>query len=65
MKELDILLTRFVEENAQDLESGCWLEFESLLCFEDDILWDCLQDPGCEQAAPHRQLLTVIRDGHA
>lgn len=65
MKELDILLAAFIDRHEQELESGSWEDFETLLRFEDDVLWDCLQDPGCSQAGPHRQLLNVIRSGHA
>lgn len=65
MKELDILLASFIERNEPDLESGRWEGFESLLRFEDDVLWDCLQNPERTEAGPHRQLLTEIRDSRA
>lgn len=65
MKELDILLAAFIERHESALESGQWEGFESLLQFEDDILWDCLQNPGHSKAGSHRELLTTIRDSHA
>ena len=65
MKELDILLAAFIARHEQELESGCWEDFESLLRFEDDVLWDCLQDPGCSEAGRHRPLIKRIRDNRA
>ena len=65
MKELDILLTEFVGQHETELESGSWEGFESLLRYEDDVLWDCLQNPACSEAGTHKQLLTAIREGRA
>ena len=65
MKELDILLAAFIERHEPELESGQWEGLESLLRFEDDVLWDCLQDPGRSEAEPHHQLLTAIRNSRA
>jgi antitoxin CptB len=62
MKELDVLLSRFVQGHANDLEDGAWPEFEQLLTYEDDVLWDCLQNPASAQSAPHARLLRTIRD---
>ena len=63
MKELDVLLDRFLECQSQPLGEGRWPEFESLLEIEDDVLWDWLQNPSAEPAAPYRHLLERIRDG--
>ena len=63
MKELDVLLDRFLERQRQPLDEGRWPQLESLLAIEDDLLWHWLQDPAAEQAAPYRDLLERIRDG--
>jgi len=62
MKELDVLLERFLERNAAELAGGAWPELERLLAWEDDRLWDCLQDPARAAARPHAVLRRAIRD---
>lgn len=61
MKELDILLERFIELNYQSLSDGDWPELESLLKTEDDVLWDWLQDTNAQAAASYRGVLNQIR----
>lgn len=63
MKELDILLERFVAGNEASLSAGAWPELESLLNTEDDVLWDWIQDPDMLQAKPFRSLLMKISRG--
>ena len=63
MKELDVLLERFLHRHRQPLAAGRWPELETLLETEDDLLWDWLQNPDAEQAAPWRPLLERIRRG--
>jgi succinate dehydrogenase flavin-adding protein (antitoxin of CptAB toxin-antitoxin module) len=63
MKELDVLLERFLERQSEPLAAGRWPELESLLQAEDDLLWDWLQDPRAPGSAPYRELLERIRDG--
>jgi antitoxin CptB len=63
MKELDVLLEDFLARHDQNLTAGCWPELESLLAQEDDLLWDWLQQPAREQAAPYHELLHKIRRG--
>ena len=65
MKELDILLERFVTGRQASLERGDWPALETLLAREDDVLWDGLQDPGAEPDAALRELLFAIRDSDA
>ena len=60
MKELDILLGRFIAQNPQPLAQGSWPEFESLLQTEDDVLWGWFQDPSLPGAAPYRKLLERV-----
>lgn len=60
MKELDILLERFIDIHYQSLADGSWPEFESLLQAEDDVLWDWFQDPAHPQAVAYRELLEQI-----
>ena len=64
MKELDLLLGRFVHARGDALERGAWPELEELLNQEDDRLWDWLQDPD-SGAAAYRKLLREIRDAGA
>jgi antitoxin CptB len=63
MKELDVLLERFLCTHRQALAAGRWPELETLLESEDDLLWDWLQNPAAERAAPWRPLLERIRHG--
>jgi succinate dehydrogenase flavin-adding protein (antitoxin of CptAB toxin-antitoxin module) len=65
MKELDILLERFIDHNHSILAEGDWPEFEALLKAEDDQLWDWVQDPTIPAAAPYRALLEAVRGGAA
>ena len=63
MKELDVLLERFLLTHRQPLAAGRWPELETLLETEDDLLWNWLQNPAAEQATPWRPLLERIRRG--
>ena len=63
MKELDVLLERFLERERGPLAAGRWPELELLLETEDDVLWQWLQDPAAVNAAPYRRLLEQIRHG--
>jgi antitoxin CptB len=40
MKELDVLLEAFFEDEKQRLLAGAWPQLESLLGQEDDVLFD-------------------------
>ena len=62
MKELDLLLERFIERHREGLSTGRWPELESLLETEDDRLWDWLQDPSAPDACGYRELLEWIRN---
>lgn len=61
MKELDILLERFVDDQRAALSDGDWPEFERLLAAEDDRLWDWILDPSEPGAAEYGALLDRIR----
>ena len=61
MKELDILLERFIDKHRETLANSAWPEFEDLLNTEDDVLWDWFQDSSNPDAAPYRDLLEHIR----
>jgi antitoxin CptB len=61
MKELDVLLERFVAENRASLDNDAWPELESLLREEDDALWDWLQDAGRPAPPEYQALLRSIR----
>lgn len=61
MKELDLLLERFIEQHQQALAAGRWPELEALLAIEDDVLWQWLQEPASRDAEPFRPLLETIR----
>lgn len=63
MKELDVLLERFVTLNETSLAEGAWPELESLLNTEDDRLWDWFQHPDSCDAGPYWKLLTEICSG--
>jgi len=40
MKELDVLLEAFLEQEAGTLRQGGWPKFDELLETEDDVLFD-------------------------
>jgi len=61
MKELDLLLERFIAEHGEELGAGRWPELERLLETEDDCLWDWLQNPSTPDAEGYRELLEWIR----
>ena len=63
MKELDLLLESFLEQNQQPLERGSWPEFEALLHNEDDVFWTWLQYPDHRDAVVYRDILERIRYG--
>ena len=60
MKELDMLLERFIDINEESLAEGSWPELEALLQTEDDVLWDWFQD---SSASPYQELLDRICRG--
>ncbi|MEJ2384817.1 MAG: succinate dehydrogenase assembly factor 2 [Xanthomonadales bacterium] len=62
MKELDVLLVRFIDANAADLARGAWPGLERLLALEDDVLWDLLQAPSA--AGADGELIAAIRGLH-
>ncbi len=64
MKELDVLLTRFVDANEGDLANGAWPTLEQLLACEDDVLWARLQ-ASPPAADSESELLRAIRSAHA
>lgn len=61
MKELDLVLERFLDRQGPTLARGGWPELEALLDAEDDRLWDWLRDPSADDAGPYRSLLEIIR----
>ncbi len=63
MKELDVLLESFLEQNQQTLEHGSWPVFEALLHNEDDVFWTWLQYPDHRDAVVYRDILERIRYG--
>jgi len=63
MKELDILLERFIENHQESLAEGSWPELEALLRTEDDVLWGWFQDSSNPAASRYRELLEQIRRG--
>jgi antitoxin CptB len=60
MKELDVLLERFIERNDNSLANGSWPELETLLQTEDDVLWDWFQNTSDPDAAAYREILEQI-----
>jgi antitoxin CptB len=61
MKELDVLLERFIDRHQTRLAAGEWPEFEALLETEDDRLWQWLRDPASVSGGPYSALLESIR----
>ena len=68
MKELDILLTHFLQANrdalaAEQPDTGSLADLEILLAKEDDVLWDWLQHPSACPDDSLRPMLRRIRNG--
>jgi antitoxin CptB len=63
MKELDILLERFIDNHQESLADGSWPDFEDLLQTEDDVLWDWFQDSSNPTASRYQDLLDQICRG--
>lgn len=59
MKELDVLLERFIANQEAEIGQGAWPELESLLALEDDQLWDCVQHPESASAQFHKLLRSI------
>ncbi len=64
MKELDVLLERFIADQQEDIGQGGWSELENLLAGEDDVLWDWIQHPE-SAGVQYRELLQSISRGTA
>jgi antitoxin CptB len=63
MKELDILLERFIIRQQESLADGAWPQLEALLQAEDDVLWDWFQDTSAPAAEHYKELLEqILRD---
>lgn len=62
MKELDVLLERFVAVHEQELREGQWPELEAFLQSEDDLVWDCLRGETNDSTQPFAQLSGAIRN---
>lgn len=65
MKELDILLERFIDRHEDALSNGAWPQLEIMLSAEDDVLWDWIQDPSATDNDLFRGILIEIRENHA
>jgi len=59
MKELDVLLEHFIQNQSAQLDQEAWPELETLLAMEDDQLWDLIQNPA-DAAGEYRVLLQQI-----
>ena len=64
MKELDVLLERFIAQQVTALAQGGWPDLESLLTLEDDQLWDRIQQPESAHAS-YQNLLQTIAHGNS
>ncbi len=61
MKELDVLLERFIASHEAELRAGQWPEFEAFLKIEDDLVWDCLRGENSAQTESFSELAAAIR----
>ena len=61
MRELELLIERFLLHERESLLAGGWPELESLLACEDDRLWDWFQGRYDADAEPYRTLIDAIR----
>ena len=63
MRELDILLASFLEQNREALLNGEYDELEGFLDQEDDRIWASLQKPGLSAEQKYLSLINAIRRG--
>jgi antitoxin CptB len=61
MRELEILLERFLLRESTPLSDGAWPEFEALLDCEDDRLWDWFQGRSDADSEPFEDIIAAIR----
>ncbi len=61
MRELEILLERFLLRESAALSGGGWPELEALLDCEDDRLWDWFQGRSDADSEPFDELIAAIR----
>ncbi|MEM1412785.1 MAG: succinate dehydrogenase assembly factor 2 [Pseudomonadota bacterium] len=61
MRELEILIERFLLREREALNAGEWADLESLLACEDDRLWDWFQGRLDDEAEPYQHLINAIR----
>lgn len=61
MRELEILLERFLLRESEPLTDGDWPELEALLDCEDDRLWDWFQGRSDADSKPFDDLIAAIR----
>jgi len=59
MKELDVLLERFLSAERTQLECGAWPEFERFLAEEDDRIWHWVLQP--ESCRDYPELMHALR----
>ena len=61
MRELEILLERFLLREEAALSGGGWPAFEALLDSEDDQLWDWFQGKAAPDDPRLQELVDTIR----
>ena len=61
MRELEILIERFLLREREALLAGGWPELEQLLSCEDDRLWDWFQGRLDAESEPFAALIDAIR----
>jgi antitoxin CptB len=60
MRELEILLERFLLREEAALTDGHWTALEALLACEDDQLWDWFQGKAAPDDPALRELVDTI-----
>jgi len=61
MKELDLLLSNFLERQHDDLLTGAWPQFEAFLDEDHNLVSDWLQGRAVPERFDYRELLDSIR----
>jgi antitoxin CptB len=62
MREMDMLLERWLDRHYVRASAAVRADFAALLCTEDDLLWDWLMGKGAPSTAAQVQLIAAIRD---
>jgi len=60
--ELDIVLARFIEQHYVLLTPSEKVDFDDLLAFSDNELWDLISRPNAVATSQNERLISLLRE---